>query len=98
MYVLAELKSIYNFSRYTREVLKIEEQDLAEGLKYDAINGLLKSTPAVRELSAHWIRSAYEHFQLPSQKDIIRNGFAKAGIIDAYIKGPVPEDPYIDLP
>ena len=39
----------------------------------------------MKELSSHWFISAYDH--IGSNPDIIKNGFKKAGITEAFEKG-----------
>ena len=80
--------------RYTQQVLGIENLDETDEEKHERVASLTKSTPQLRDLSGLWFKDLYEYFQLPKQKDTVRNGFIRTGIMDAYINGPKSEDPF----
>ena len=58
---------------------------------------VIKSGVEMRDLSGVWLTKAYEHYQLPAQRDIIVNGFKAAGILDHCVSGPIEDDPFADL-
>lgn len=76
---------------YSSQVLSLEE---ADQLNNDNLKELLKSAVKLRELSAEWTCELYHHFQLASQRQIIINGFRKAGICDIVVSGPKNDDPF----
>lgn len=56
------------------------------------VSDALKSSTLLRNEHATWLAKCYEHFQLPRQGCIIRNGFCKAGILQAITNGPLEVD------
>lgn len=63
----------------------------------DDISDALKSSTLLRNEHAKWMIGCYEYFQLPDQRRIIRNGFAKAGILDAIKCGPQEMDIFAEV-
>lgn len=81
--------------RYTEQILAIEASDVSEDDIYHAISDLTKSTPSLSDKSGLWLKDLYAYFQLPQQKETVRNGFIRTGIMDACIDGPQQDDPFI---
>lgn len=58
---------------YSQRVMEVSNEELSELLKLADL----------RNLHAKWLYDMYNHFKEPKQQVIIRNGFAKAGILEA---------------
>ena len=63
------------------EMIPLGDADVGE------IQKLLASITSLRDIHAHWLTEMYKHFQPPSQREIIRNGFHKAGIVSGLEPG-----------
>ena len=89
---LAVNKPVKNFMKdqfttwYSQKVVELKQ--LGEQ-SYDNLSELLKSVVTLRQNGAEWLINMYRHFQAEPQKQIIRNGFRKAGIAAILDSGPV---------
>lgn len=79
---------------YSHEIGEIDVQSQ----EYDEkIRDVLKSSVSLRNRSAEWMVSLYNHYQLSPQKEIIVNGFRAAGITERVETGPINDDPFSDI-